>query len=161
MTPTYSLANDHFASWSDKTICRLAKTTPDNVEYQAELTRRGLSCGGAVTSSSSNNSSINTNSVGLSPIQIMLLQQHLKTEYLYNGAIDGRTSNKLIAALNEIAKKFGLTSNPSLSKEFFTEVLYRYGKIDLRKAVATGWSLDNTFNPVLGLSMILFNLDMI
>ena len=41
------------SSWSDKTVCRLAKATPDNVEYQAELTSRGLSCGGAVTSSSS------------------------------------------------------------------------------------------------------------
>jgi len=30
LTPMYSLANDHFSSWSDKTICRLAKTTPDN-----------------------------------------------------------------------------------------------------------------------------------
>ena len=50
LTPMYSLANDHFSSWSDKTICRLAKTTPDNIEYQAESTSRGLSCGGAVTS---------------------------------------------------------------------------------------------------------------
>ena len=50
LTPMYSLANDQFASWSDKTICRLAKTTPDNTEYQSESTIRGLSCGGAVTS---------------------------------------------------------------------------------------------------------------
>jgi hypothetical protein len=52
LTPIYALANDHFSSWSDKTICRLAKATPDNIEYQAELTKRGLSCGDAVTSSS-------------------------------------------------------------------------------------------------------------
>ena len=52
LTPMYSVANDHFSSWSDKTICRLAKATPDNTEYQAESTSRGLSCGGAVTSSS-------------------------------------------------------------------------------------------------------------
>ena len=52
LTPIYALANDHFSSWSDKTICRLAKATPDNVEYQAESTSRGLSCGGGVTSSS-------------------------------------------------------------------------------------------------------------
>ena len=52
LTPIHSLANDHFASWSDKTICRLAKATPDNVEYQAESTKRELSCGGSVTSSS-------------------------------------------------------------------------------------------------------------
>ncbi|WP_443641777.1 VCBS repeat-containing protein [Candidatus Njordibacter sp. Uisw_039] len=38
------------SGWSDKTICRLAKATPDNVEYQAELTSRGLSCGGAIRS---------------------------------------------------------------------------------------------------------------
>jgi len=49
LTPIYALANDHFSSWSDKTICRLAKATPDNVEYQAESTKRGLSCGVAVT----------------------------------------------------------------------------------------------------------------
>jgi hypothetical protein len=47
LTPMYSLANNHFSSWSDKTICRLAKATPDNVEYQAESTSRGLSCGGS------------------------------------------------------------------------------------------------------------------
>ena len=47
LTPMYSLANDHFSSWSDKTICRLAKATPHNVEYQAESTKRGLSCGGS------------------------------------------------------------------------------------------------------------------
>ena len=34
------------SGWSDKTLCRLAKTTPDNIYYQAESTRRGLSCGG-------------------------------------------------------------------------------------------------------------------
>ena len=53
LTPMYALANDHFSSWSDKTICRLAKATPDNVEYQAELTSRGLSCGGSNTANSS------------------------------------------------------------------------------------------------------------
>ena len=37
------------SGWSDKTLCRLAKTTPDNIYYQAESTRRGLSCGGAGT----------------------------------------------------------------------------------------------------------------
>ena len=51
LTPMHSLANDHFSSWSDKTICRLAKATPDNTEYQAESTKRGLDCGVAVTSS--------------------------------------------------------------------------------------------------------------
>ena len=49
---THALSQD-ISGWSDKTICRLAKATPDNVEYQTELTSRGLSCGGAVTSSSS------------------------------------------------------------------------------------------------------------
>jgi len=49
----HSLANDHFSSWSDKTICRLAKATPDNVEYQAESTKRGLSCGVSKTTRSS------------------------------------------------------------------------------------------------------------
>jgi len=49
LTPIYALANDHFSSWSDKTICRLAKASPENVEYQAESTKRGLSCGVAVT----------------------------------------------------------------------------------------------------------------
>jgi hypothetical protein len=34
-------------NWSDTTVCRLAKATPDNVEYQTESTKRGLSCGGA------------------------------------------------------------------------------------------------------------------
>ena len=53
LAPIYLLANDHFLSWSDKTICRLAKTTPDNVEYQAESTSRGLSCGGSNTANSS------------------------------------------------------------------------------------------------------------
>ena len=53
LTPIYALANDHFSSWSDKTICRLAKATPDNVEYQAESTKRGLSCGGSNTATSS------------------------------------------------------------------------------------------------------------
>ena len=52
LAPIYLLANDHFSSWSDKTICRLAKTTPDNVEYQAESTSRGLSCGGSNTANS-------------------------------------------------------------------------------------------------------------
>ena len=49
----YSLANNHFSSWSDKTICRLAKATPDNVKYQAESTSRGLSCGGGTTQENS------------------------------------------------------------------------------------------------------------
>jgi hypothetical protein len=53
LTPIYALANDHFSSWSDKTICRLAKATPDNVEYQAESTKRGLSCGGSNMANSS------------------------------------------------------------------------------------------------------------
>ena len=57
LAPMYSLANDHFSSWSDKTICRLAKTTPVNVEYQAESTRRGLSCGGGTTQESKSSSS--------------------------------------------------------------------------------------------------------
>jgi len=56
LTPMYSLANDHFSSWSDKTICRLAKATPDNTEYKTELTSRGLSCGGGVTQKSSSSS---------------------------------------------------------------------------------------------------------
>jgi len=56
LTPMHSLANDHFSSWSDKTICRLAKATPDNTEYQAELTSRGLSCGGLNAKSSSTSS---------------------------------------------------------------------------------------------------------
>ena len=56
LTPIYALANDHFSSWSDKTICRLAKTTPDKIEYQAESTKRGLSCGGL------NNKSISASS---------------------------------------------------------------------------------------------------
>ena len=51
--PIYALSDNHFSSWSDKTICRLAKTTPDKIEYQAESTKRGLSCGGAIKSSQS------------------------------------------------------------------------------------------------------------
>jgi len=51
------------SDWSDKTICRLAKTTPDNVEYQAEEKRRGLSCGVAVISSSSSFSQSSTTKV--------------------------------------------------------------------------------------------------
>jgi hypothetical protein len=47
LTPMYSLANEHFSSWSDTTVCRLAKETPENIEYQTESTRRGLSCGGS------------------------------------------------------------------------------------------------------------------
>ena len=50
LTPMYSLANDHFSSWSDKTVCRLATATPDNVDYQAEVVLRKLSCGSAVNS---------------------------------------------------------------------------------------------------------------
>jgi len=52
---TQALSQD-MSGWSDKTICRLAKATPDNVEYGAELTSRGLTCGEAVTSSSTANS---------------------------------------------------------------------------------------------------------
>ena len=33
LTPMYLLADDHFPSWSDKTICRLAKATPDNIRH--------------------------------------------------------------------------------------------------------------------------------
>jgi len=43
---THALSQD-LSGWSDKTVCRLAKATPDNVEYQTESTKRGLSCGGA------------------------------------------------------------------------------------------------------------------
>jgi len=55
---TVSLMATHALSqgmsgWSDKTVCRLVKATPDNVEYQTELTSRGLSCGDAITSSQS------------------------------------------------------------------------------------------------------------
>ena len=49
---THALSQD-VSGWSDKTICRLAKATPDNVEYQAESTKRGLSCGGSNTATSS------------------------------------------------------------------------------------------------------------
>ena len=43
---THALSQD-LSGWSDKTVCRLAKAIPDNVEYQTESTKRGLSCGGA------------------------------------------------------------------------------------------------------------------
>ena len=43
------------SGWSDKTVCRLAKATPDNVEYRTELTNRGLSCGDAIKSSQPDN----------------------------------------------------------------------------------------------------------
>jgi len=43
LMPIGSLADNHFSSWSDKTICRLAKAQQNNVEYQAEATNRGLS----------------------------------------------------------------------------------------------------------------------
>ena len=69
LTPIHSLANDHFSSWSDKTICRLAKATPDNVEYQAESTSRGLSCGGNEQSSSEASSSSATKS-NVGPVKI-------------------------------------------------------------------------------------------
>jgi hypothetical protein len=49
------VANAGISAWSDKTICRLVNTTPTNIEYQTELTSRGLSCGGAVTSASTTN----------------------------------------------------------------------------------------------------------
>ncbi|MGY8982680.1 MAG: hypothetical protein ACKVJ9_09605, partial [Cytophagales bacterium] len=48
----HALSQD-VSGWSDKTICRLAKATPDNIEYQAESTKRGLSCGGSNTATSS------------------------------------------------------------------------------------------------------------
>jgi hypothetical protein len=90
LTPMYSLANDHFSSWSDKTICRLAKATPDNTEYQTELTSRGLSCGGgAVTSSSTAKiqSSTTKGKVAMKPDSGDWLEQsiypfRLKTEML-------------------------------------------------------------------------------
>jgi len=58
---TASLITTHALSqgisgWSDKTICRLAKATPDNTEYQAEETKRGLSCGSGITQNSSSSS---------------------------------------------------------------------------------------------------------
>ena len=65
LTPMYSIANDHFSSWSDKTICRLAKTTPANTEYQAESSKRGLNCGEAVTSSSVVSDTAKTTSIKL------------------------------------------------------------------------------------------------
>ncbi|MDB9958439.1 polysaccharide lyase [Oceanospirillaceae bacterium] len=40
------------SGWSDKTVCRVAKATPNNTEYQTELTKRGLSCGGSAATSS-------------------------------------------------------------------------------------------------------------
>ena len=40
------------SGWSDKTVCRLAKATADNTEYQTELTKRSLICGGQASSSS-------------------------------------------------------------------------------------------------------------
>jgi hypothetical protein len=50
------LATQVFAAdmsgWSDKTVCRLAKATPDNTEFQTELTKRSLICGGQASSSS-------------------------------------------------------------------------------------------------------------
>jgi hypothetical protein len=49
------LATQVFAAdmsgWSGKTVCRLAKATPDNTEYQTELTKRSLMCGGQASSS--------------------------------------------------------------------------------------------------------------
>ncbi|MDB9753738.1 hypothetical protein OAB29_06270 [Oceanospirillaceae bacterium] len=53
---THALSQD-LSGWSDKTVCRLVKATPENVEYQAESTKRGLSCGVAVTSYSYSSSS--------------------------------------------------------------------------------------------------------
>jgi hypothetical protein len=50
------LATQVFAAdmsgWSDKTVCRLAKATPDNAEFQTELTKRNLICGGQASSTS-------------------------------------------------------------------------------------------------------------
>ena len=48
---TLALSQD-LSGWSDKTVCRVAKATPDNTEYQTELTKRGLSCGGSAATSS-------------------------------------------------------------------------------------------------------------
>ena len=54
--------SNKMASWSDKTICRLAKAAPDNVEYQAESTSRGLSCGGVTsTATATISSTVNSN----------------------------------------------------------------------------------------------------
>ena len=55
--------SQELSGWSDKTVCRLAKATPDNIDYQTELTKRGLSCGGAIKSSQpDNNPAPNINS---------------------------------------------------------------------------------------------------
>ena len=51
---THALSQD-MSGWSDKTVCRLVKATPDNVEYRTELTSRGLSCGDAIKSSQPDN----------------------------------------------------------------------------------------------------------
>ena len=51
---THALSQD-LSGWSDKTVCRLVKATPDNVEYRTELTSRGLSCGDAIKSSQPDN----------------------------------------------------------------------------------------------------------
>jgi hypothetical protein len=41
---TPSIADNHFFSWSDKTLCRVLKTEPDNAGYRAEAMARGLEC---------------------------------------------------------------------------------------------------------------------
>jgi hypothetical protein len=40
---THTLSQD-MSGWSDKTVCRLLVSKPDNSEYQAELEKRGIDC---------------------------------------------------------------------------------------------------------------------
>ena len=40
----YAQADNHFSSWSDKTICRLLKAQPEHVGYRTEAVQRGLDC---------------------------------------------------------------------------------------------------------------------
>ena len=40
---THALSQD-MSGWSDKTVCRLLLSKPDNSEYQAELEKRGIDC---------------------------------------------------------------------------------------------------------------------
>ena len=62
LVATHAMSQE-LSGWSDKTVCRLAKATPDNIDYQTELTKRGLSCGGAIKSSQpDNNPAPNINS---------------------------------------------------------------------------------------------------
>ena len=37
-------ADNHYSSWSDKTICRLLKADEGNAEYRTEAVSRGLDC---------------------------------------------------------------------------------------------------------------------